>query len=160
MSERQELQLDPQILSPQGSREDMILWVVALETVLLPCLPARELQAIDRSPFSSESVTISLLHFQSVFIFFLLFCAVKIICNVDFDVERHVKDFMEAAKKLQLYFIGLQREDQPSKAEMLRKEIVTMEEELKVKSEMIKNQGKTNPRMEEGFDRPTGQTQY
>ncbi|XWS36161.1 hypothetical protein CRYUN_Cryun20dG0061100 [Craigia yunnanensis] len=52
------------------------------------------------------------------------------------------RDFMEAAKKLQLYFIGLQREDKPSKAEMLRKEIRTMEEELKVKSEIIKNQEK------------------
>lgn len=28
---------------------------------------------------------------------------------------------MEAAKKLQLYFIGLQREDQPTKVETLRK---------------------------------------
>ena len=54
MSERQELQLDPQIQSPQGSREDMISWVVALETALLPCLPARELQAIDRSPHPSH----------------------------------------------------------------------------------------------------------
>ncbi|XVE77599.1 hypothetical protein DITRI_Ditri13aG0076400 [Diplodiscus trichospermus] len=114
MSERQELQLDPQIQSPQGSREDMISWVVALETALLPCLPARELQAIDRSPHPSHQI----------------------------DVERHARDFMEAAKKLQLYFIGLQREDQPSRAEMLRKEIVTMEEELKVKSEILKNQEK------------------
>ncbi|MBA0788405.1 hypothetical protein Gotri_026005 [Gossypium trilobum] len=47
---------------------------------------------------------------------------------------------MEAAKKLQLYFLGLQREDQPTKAEMLRKEIATMEEELKTKTEMMKNQ--------------------
>ncbi|XVF22189.1 hypothetical protein REPUB_Repub12eG0152400 [Reevesia pubescens] len=112
MSERQELQLDPQIQSPQGSKEDMISWVVALETALLPCLPARELQAIDRSPHPSHQI----------------------------DVERHARDFMEAAKKLQLYFIGLQREDQPTRAEMLRKEIATMEEELKVKSEIIKNQ--------------------
>ncbi|XVF32790.1 hypothetical protein REPUB_Repub17cG0113100 [Reevesia pubescens] len=112
MSERQELPLDPQIQSPQGSREDMISWVVALETALLPCLPARELQAIDRSPHPSHQI----------------------------DVERHARDFMEAAKKLQLYFIGLQREDQPTRAEMLRKEITTMEEELKVKSEIIKNQ--------------------
>ena len=37
------------------------------------------------------------------------------------DVEMHARDFMEAAKKLQLYFIGLQREDQPSKTETLRK---------------------------------------
>ncbi|OMO81977.1 hypothetical protein COLO4_23333 [Corchorus olitorius] len=112
MSERQEVQSDPQIQSPQSSKEDMISWVVALETALLPCLPARELQAIDRSPHPSHQI----------------------------DVERHARDFMEAAKKLQLYFIGLQREDQPTRAEMLRKEIATMEEELKVKSEIIKNQ--------------------
>ncbi|XP_007050955.2 PREDICTED: mediator of RNA polymerase II transcription subunit 28 [Theobroma cacao] len=111
-SERRELQLDPQIQSAQSSREDMISWVVALETALLPCLPARELQAIDRSPHPSHQI----------------------------DVERHARDFMEAAKKLQLYFIGLQREDQPTRAEMLRKEIATMEEELKVKSEIINNQ--------------------
>lgn len=55
MSERQELQPDPQIQSPQGSsRDDMISWVVALETALLPCLPARELQAIDRSSHPSH----------------------------------------------------------------------------------------------------------
>ncbi|KAK8497531.1 hypothetical protein V6N13_002935 [Hibiscus sabdariffa] len=113
MSERQEIQLDPQIQSPQSSsRDDMISWVVALETALLPCLPARELQAIDRSPHPSHQI----------------------------DVERHARDFMEAAKKLQLYFLGLQREDQPTKAEMLRKEIATMEEELEAKSEIIKNQ--------------------
>ncbi|XVF56053.1 hypothetical protein PTKIN_Ptkin06aG0086500 [Pterospermum kingtungense] len=115
MSERQEVQVDPQIQLAQGStREDMISWVVALETALLPCLPARELQAIDRSPHPSHQI----------------------------DVERHARDFMEAAKKLQLYFIGLQRDDQPSKGEMLQKEIRTMEEELKVKSEIIKNQEK------------------
>lgn len=37
------------------------------------------------------------------------------------DVERHARDFMEAAKKLQLYFISLQREDHPTKTEMLQK---------------------------------------
>ncbi|XP_020583504.1 mediator of RNA polymerase II transcription subunit 28 isoform X2 [Phalaenopsis equestris] len=56
------------------------------------------------------------------------------------DVERHARDFMEAAKKLQLYFISLQHEDQPTKEEMLRKEISVMEEELKTKSELIKKQ--------------------
>jgi hypothetical protein len=40
---------------------------------------------------------------------------------VPVDVERHARDFMEAAKKLQLYFIGLQREDQPTMSETLRK---------------------------------------
>lgn len=80
---------------------------------------------------------------------------------------------MEAAKKLQLYFIGLQREDQPTKVETLRKvntsfpfkeglafminvdmllcnicvssshqEISAIEEELKVKNEIIKKQEK------------------
>ncbi|KAK8570242.1 hypothetical protein V6N13_002935 [Hibiscus sabdariffa] len=127
MSERQEIQLDPQIQSPQSSsRDDMISWVVALETALLPCLPARELQAIDRSPHPSHQK-------YPISDAFSLFKA-------RFDVERHARDFMEAAKKLQLYFLGLQREDQPTKAEMLRKEIATMEEELEAKSEIIKNQ--------------------
>ncbi|CAK9175339.1 unnamed protein product [Ilex paraguariensis] len=56
------------------------------------------------------------------------------------DVERHARDFMDAAKKLQLYFIGLQREDQPTYAESLRKEISMMEDELKTKTELIKKQ--------------------
>ncbi|CAA0828218.1 Poly [Striga hermonthica] len=56
------------------------------------------------------------------------------------DVERHARDFMEAAKKLQLFFIGLQREEQPTRAETLRKEIANMEEELKVKTELINKQ--------------------
>ncbi|PKI51656.1 hypothetical protein CRG98_027958 [Punica granatum] len=86
--------------------------VAALEAALLPCLPARELQAIDRSPHPSHQI----------------------------DVERHARDFMEAAKKLQLYFISLQREDQPTKAETLRKEIAMMEEELRTKSELIEKQ--------------------
>jgi hypothetical protein len=37
------------------------------------------------------------------------------------DVDRHARDFMEASKKLQLYFISLQREEKPTKVEMLRK---------------------------------------
>ncbi|KDO87186.1 hypothetical protein CISIN_1g032351mg [Citrus sinensis] len=90
-------QLDSPLQSPQPSRDDMnmISCVTALEAALLPCLPARELQAIDRSPHPSHQI----------------------------DVERHARDFMEAAKKLQLYFISLQREDQPTEVEMLRKVI-------------------------------------
>ncbi|KAL2238993.1 mediator of RNA polymerase II transcription subunit 28 [Sesamum indicum] len=117
MAERQQHEpqhaTDPQLQSP-ASKEDMISYVMALEAALLPCLPARELQAIDRSPHPSHQI----------------------------DVERHARDFMEAAKKLQLYFIGLQREDQPTRAETLRKEIAMMEEELKVKSELINKQEK------------------
>lgn len=108
----QQLQIDPLLQSSPPPRDDMIACVMALEAALLPCLPARELQAIDRSPHPSHQI----------------------------DVERHARDFMEAAKKLQLYFIGLQREDQPTKVETLRKEIAVMEEELKIKNEIIKKQ--------------------
>ncbi|XP_002523099.2 mediator of RNA polymerase II transcription subunit 28 [Ricinus communis] len=115
MAERQAMD-QQQLQSPsqqhQAATEDMIECVMALEAALLPCLPARELQAIDRSPHPSHQI----------------------------DVERHARDFMEAAKKLQLYFIGLQREDQPTAAETLRKEIAVMKEELKIKDEIIKKQ--------------------
>ncbi|KAJ9171802.1 hypothetical protein P3X46_015116 [Hevea brasiliensis] len=111
MAERQALEQQQQrLLEP--AREDMLDCVMHLENALLPCLPARELQAIDRSPHPSHQI----------------------------DVERHARDFMEAAKKLQLYFIGLQREDQPTVAETLRKEIAVMEEELKIKDGIIKKQ--------------------
>ncbi|KAE8009465.1 hypothetical protein FH972_005902 [Carpinus fangiana] len=116
MAERQlvdqQHQIDPQLQSSPPPRDDMVACVMALEAALLPCLPARELQAIDRSPHPSHQI----------------------------DVERHARDFMEAAKKLQLYFIGLQREDQPTKAETLRKEIAVMEEELRIKADLIKKQ--------------------
>ncbi|XP_034689880.1 mediator of RNA polymerase II transcription subunit 28 [Vitis riparia] len=108
-------QVDPQAAAGpplQPPRQDMIACVMALEAALLPCLPARELQAIDRSPHPSHQI----------------------------DVERHARDFMEAAKKLQVYFISLQREDQPTKAETLRKEIAVMEEELRLKTELINKQ--------------------
>lgn len=114
MAERQTLDqqhaVDSQ--SPSASKEDMIAYVMALEAALLPCLPARELQAIDRSPHPSHQI----------------------------DVERHARDFMEAAKKLQLHFISLQREDQPTRAAMLQKEIAMMEDELKLKTELIEKQ--------------------
>ncbi|GAB2281620.1 hypothetical protein Dimus_016196 [Dionaea muscipula] len=92
---------DPPLQSPSQHQtpamgDDMIACVASLEAALLPCLPARELQAIDRSSHPSHQI----------------------------DVERHARDFMEAAKKLQLYFIGLQHEDQPSKLEMLQKVIL------------------------------------
>ncbi|KAL3644757.1 Mediator of RNA polymerase II transcription subunit 28 [Castilleja foliolosa] len=97
---------------PESQSPDMISCVMALEAALLPCLPARELQAMDRSPHPSHQI----------------------------DVERDARDFMEAAKKLQLHFIGLQRDDQPKRADTLRKKIAKMEEELKVKTELINKQ--------------------
>ncbi|XP_011042083.1 PREDICTED: mediator of RNA polymerase II transcription subunit 28 [Populus euphratica] len=115
VDQQQQLQSPSQLQQQQqqgAAREDMIGCVMALEAALLPCLPARELQAIDRSPHPSHQI----------------------------DVEKHARDFMEAAKKLQLYFIGLQREDQPTMSETLRKDIAMMEEELKVKDELIKRQ--------------------
>ncbi|CAA6669116.1 unnamed protein product [Spirodela intermedia] len=112
-SHEQHNQLQPQSQQqplPGSPREDtMASCVAAMEAALLPCLPARELQAIDRSAHSSHQI----------------------------DVERHGRDFMEAAKKLQLYFVGLQHEDQPTREELLKKEIALMEEELKTKSELI-----------------------
>ncbi|XP_062022608.1 mediator of RNA polymerase II transcription subunit 28-like [Rosa rugosa] len=117
MAEReQQHQSDAQMQSP---KDEMVACVMALEAALLPCLPARELQAIDRSPHPSHQI----------------------------DVERHARDFMEAAKKLQLHFIGLQREDLLTNAEKLRKEIAVMEEELKVKNEIIKK----NERLIQGW---------
>lgn len=47
-------QLQQQQQQQGAAREDMIGCVMALEAALLPCLPARELQAIDRSPHPSH----------------------------------------------------------------------------------------------------------
>lgn len=44
----QQQNTEPQINS-HTPKDDMIACVIALEAALLPCLPARELQAIDRS---------------------------------------------------------------------------------------------------------------
>ncbi|KAL5713102.1 Mediator of RNA polymerase II transcription subunit 28 [Ranunculus cassubicifolius] len=99
-------------LPPQ--KEDMISCVMALEAALLPCLPARELQAIDRSPHPSHQI----------------------------DVERHAREFMEAAKKLQMYFMSLQQKENLGKADTLREEISMMEEELKIKTELINKHSK------------------
>ncbi|KAI3870219.1 hypothetical protein MKW92_002094 [Papaver armeniacum] len=111
MAERQ--QIDQQLQPPQQG-EDMIACVESLEVALLPCLPAREMQAIDRSPHPSHQI----------------------------DVERHARDFMEASKKLQLYFIGLQHEELPTKEETLRKDIAEMEEEIRTKKQLIKKHAK------------------
>ncbi|THU68634.1 hypothetical protein C4D60_Mb08t05940 [Musa balbisiana] len=139
----------PPVPSPP-QREEMMACVVALEAALLPCLPARELQAVDRSvhcshqsqsphPFYpspsfllAESIAKASVPTRQVFM------GPVSGTGEDVDVERHAREFMEAAKKLQLYFVGLQREDEPTKEEMLRKEISMMEEELKTKTELIK----------------------
>ena len=45
---------DAQMQPQMAPREDMVSCVMELEAALLPCLPARELQAIDRSPHPSH----------------------------------------------------------------------------------------------------------
>jgi hypothetical protein len=51
-------QTPPQQQPPAaGGREDMLACVAALEVALLPCLPARELQAVDRSLQSAHQST-------------------------------------------------------------------------------------------------------
>ncbi|CAK9216043.1 unnamed protein product [Sphagnum troendelagicum] len=88
--------------------------VAALDAALLPCLPARELQAADRSTHPSHQV----------------------------DVERHARDFMETAKSLQLFFIKAQHQHKPTREEALRKELATLEAELKAKDALIEAQKK------------------
>ncbi|EFJ38441.1 hypothetical protein SELMODRAFT_74394 [Selaginella moellendorffii] len=95
-----------------SSLNEVQSWVASLDATLLPCLPARELQAADRSTHPSHHV----------------------------DVERHAREFMEAAKQLQVFFIRVQHEHQPPKEELLKKEIAGLESELRAKDELIKRQ--------------------
>lgn len=46
---------------------------------------------------------------------------ILLVVIVSADVEKHARNFMEAAKKLQQYFICLQRENKPTKAETLER---------------------------------------
>ncbi|XP_031488993.1 mediator of RNA polymerase II transcription subunit 28 [Nymphaea colorata] len=113
MAQHHEQQLEKDLLEHHQHhlpKDNMLDCVMAIEAALLPCLPARELQAIDRSTHPSHQI----------------------------DVERHARDFMEAAKRLQCYFNKLQQDKKPTTEEMLTKEIVVMEKELKAKSELIK----------------------
>ncbi|PHT39964.1 Mediator of RNA polymerase II transcription subunit 28 [Capsicum baccatum] len=102
---------EPQMNSP-ASRDDMTAYVIALETALLLCLPARELQARDPAACPYHQI----------------------------DVERHIRDFMEVAEKLQFHLIGLRREELFTRPEILRKEIENMEEELETKTKLIAKQ--------------------
>lgn len=71
MAERQSLdqQHAPDSQSPSALKDDMITCVMALEAALLPCLPARELQAIDRSPHPSHQSQYSthFLYYSTIF---------------------------------------------------------------------------------------------
>lgn len=97
--------------SPSSAGEVLGL-VASMDAALLPCLPARELQAADRASDPALHV----------------------------DVQGHSQAFMEAAKKVQLFFIRVGRQSQPTRENALRNEIAALEEELKVKDDLMQRQ--------------------
>lgn len=92
-----------------SSASEVLAFVAAMDAALLPCLPARELQAADRSSHPSLHV----------------------------DVERHTRDFMEAANKLQLFFLRVGHQFQPSREQVLKEEILGLEAEIAAKDELV-----------------------
>ncbi|KAI3890047.1 hypothetical protein MKW92_039828 [Papaver armeniacum] len=103
-------------LQPPQKGEDIIACVESLEAALLPCLSQRDYEVL----CSKLMVTFVLI----------------------VDVERHARDFMEAAKKLQLYFIDLQHEELPTERSNSLKDIAEMEEEIRTKKQSIKKHAK------------------
>ncbi|KAL3697465.1 hypothetical protein R1sor_011541 [Riccia sorocarpa] len=95
--------------SKMSSASDVLAYVAAMDSALLPCLPARELQAADRSSHPSLHV----------------------------DVERHTRDFMDAANQLQLFFLRVGHQSQPSREQVLRQQIATLEAEIAEKDKLV-----------------------
>ncbi|TVU17527.1 hypothetical protein EJB05_33569, partial [Eragrostis curvula] len=122
-------QTPPQQQAPAaGGREDMLACVAALEAALLPCLPARELQAVDRSLQSAHQSTCPTSSSSPPSPLTLRSARVASVPRRDPWVG--VLDSCP-------WCLARQREDRPTTEEMLRKEITTMEEELKTKAELI-----------------------
>ncbi|KAL2630858.1 hypothetical protein R1flu_015544 [Riccia fluitans] len=92
-----------------SSASEVLAYVAARDSALLPCLPARELQAADRASHPSLHV----------------------------DVERHTKDFMEAANKLQLFFLRVGHQSQPSAKQVLRQQVAALETEIAEKDKLL-----------------------
>ncbi|KAL3701050.1 hypothetical protein R1sor_019072 [Riccia sorocarpa] len=92
-----------------SSALEVFAYVAAMGSALLPCLPARELQAADRSSHPSLHV----------------------------DVERHTRDFMDAANQLQLFFLRVGHQSQPSREQVLRQQIATLEAEIAEKDKLV-----------------------
>lgn len=68
------VQSPPQTPAQPPGRDEMLQCVSALESALLPCLPAPELQAIDRSPHPShQSIFLPLLLFFNFLFFHMRF---------------------------------------------------------------------------------------
>ncbi|KAJ0038839.1 hypothetical protein Pint_23821 [Pistacia integerrima] len=144
MAEEEQSQVQQQRLDAQQSSnsEDMIACLNALEAALLPCLPSIdhkepvpdfEAHLADFDESMTELLEPPTMEPEKI--------ADRPLLPHQTDVEKHAKAFMEAAKKLQRYFICLQHaEDKPTKAETLRKEIAAMEEESKLKDELIQKQ--------------------
>ncbi|KAL9421083.1 hypothetical protein AB3S75_038612 [Citrus x aurantiifolia] len=137
----QQHQVDQQMQSvqQQAEIEDMIACVNVLDDALLPCLTELDLNKALMPDFEAPLTDFDEPAVQT-----------ELQASDDFpppldhqtDVEKHARNFMEAAKKLQEYFICLQRENKPTKAETLKMEIDAMEEELKIKDELVQKQEK------------------
>ncbi|KAK0573673.1 hypothetical protein LWI29_011824 [Acer saccharum] len=142
----QQMQLVPQqqTLEPP-SIQDMIACVDAMEAALIPCMTKVDPGALAvpdyKAPFMAEQEEPTSTELKDM----VNNCLPP---PLESTIEKHAKEFMEAAKKLQKYFISLQVDHhQPTKAKILRKEIDAMEEELKKKNELIEK----NERLIEGW---------
>lgn len=92
---------------------------VCLSIILSNCMTVRHSQVVNK--VEESSLMFKCMLNNSALLYFSTSSNGVYFVTASVDVERHARDFMEAAKKLQLYFIGLQREDQPTNAEQLRK---------------------------------------
>ncbi|CAM6085200.1 unnamed protein product [Calypogeia fissa] len=101
-----------------SSLEETLGLVDVMDAALIPCLPDKELQA---APEAAERHCHPPAHI---------------------DVQSHVREFMEVAKKLQLFFdrVGQQYQGRPGRVNDLIKEIAALEEELRVKDNLMQRQ--------------------
>ncbi|KAI9169029.1 hypothetical protein LWI28_005761 [Acer negundo] len=140
----QQMQLVPQqqTLEPP-SIQVMITCVDAMEAALIPCMTKVDPGALALPDYKAPSMAEQEAHTETELKDMVNNCPLP---PLESTIEEHAKEFMEAAKKLQKYFISLDHH-QPTKAEILRKEIDAMEEELKKKNELIEK----NERLIEGW---------
>ncbi|KAB2635995.1 mediator of RNA polymerase II transcription subunit 28-like [Pyrus ussuriensis x Pyrus communis] len=135
MAERQAVdqqqQSDAQMQSPTAPREDMVSCVMALEAALLPCLPAKELQAIDRSPHPSHQTSFLILTctLNDGAPRLLPFCFAFLLMVFILPLQLMWRGMPETLWKLPKSF---------NCTSSVCNEIDAMEEELRIKTEIIK----------------------
>lgn len=118
------------------------LYMYAVTELLVCCMGSEQKRYVevtnqhDQLPISSNGFYMGFFLIGVFILFCLLLCAAVV------DVERHARDFMETAKSLQLFFIKAQHQHKPTREEALRKEIATLEAELKAKDALIEAQEK------------------